>query len=147
MRNREIDVNVLLNSEVLRGWGVNDKTGVDLSRNFFFLHLTSSHLESELLHILDRIFCSFCSALIPWFCSRLILNIETTASVSAIFPARLWLCPKKLLCIHCMKQLAKFPYCICRICSGQIFCLHCKKDHKKCRPVGVDVPTSKSWLT
>lgn len=33
---------------------MNDKTGVDPPKNPFFFHLTSPHLKSKLLHILDR---------------------------------------------------------------------------------------------
>ena len=123
---------------------MNDKAGVDPPKKFFFLYLTSPHLESELLYIFDCFFYFLCSALIPWFCPYLVFNMKTAALTSTALSAGLWPCLKKLLCVHCVKQLAKFPYRICCICFGQISYLHCKKGYKKCQPVGVDVPMSES---
>ena len=146
MHSQEIDVDILLSSKILRGWGVNDKTGVDPPKNFFFFHLTLFHLKSELPRILI-VFLLFCSAFILLFCSCLVFNMKTIAPASATFPVRFWSCSKKFLCVHCVKQLVKFLYCICCICSEQIFCSHCKKDHKKCRLIGINILTSELWLT
>lgn len=146
MYSQKINVNTLLSSKILRDWGVNNKTDVDPPKNLFFFHLISPHFKSELPHI-SIVFLLFCSAFILLFCSCLVLIMKTVAPASAIFPARLWLCPKKLPCVYCVKQLVKFPYRIYRICSGQISCLHCKKSHKKCQTISVDIPTSESRLT
>ena len=146
MRSQEIDVNTLLSSEVLRGWGVNDKTGMDPLKNFFFFHLTSPHFKSELLYILDYFSCFFCFTLVLLFYPCLICKMMSIAATLGILPARLQAHPCKLLCIYCIKQLAKYLYCICQICSGPIFCLHCKRRYKKYRPVDIGVLISKSWL-
>lgn len=125
MRSQEINLNTLLSSKMLRGWKVNDKIDIDLSKNPFFFHLTSSYFKSELLHILNCFSHSFCSAFILLFCSCLICKMISIAAASDILPTGLRACFCKLSCIYCVKQLTEYLYCICWIHSGRIFYSHC----------------------
>lgn len=77
----------------------------------------------------------------------LIRKMMSAGAAVGSLPSGLRPHPRKLLYVHCVKQLAKYPKRVCRIRSGRITCSYCKNGHKKCRPVGIVAPTSGSRLT